>query len=180
MDIVADKNDRLDILEKTTASRLQLLLNSIFPNMFKVTVDYPSNNPDNIMPLLDLKVWVDSNSKILHTFYRKPVSYKGVIQYDSGLPFNMKKTILTNEALRRLSNCSPSLDWKEKAVWISELNLFLLKGGYNQRFRNNLTQKVVGIYCHILSKHVQGTNMYRSDQTIYKARDSSPWYKKLG
>ena len=55
VDIVADKNDRLDILEKTTANRLQLFANSIFPNMFKVKVDYPSNNPDNRMPLLYLK-----------------------------------------------------------------------------------------------------------------------------
>ena len=166
VDIITKKDAKLDDLELQTAKHLQQLANNIFPGMFNVTVDYPSNNPDNKMPLLDLKCWIDPDTnKILHCFYRKPVYRQGVIRYDSGLPYQMKRTILLNHGLRRLSNCSPELDWKSKARWLSELNLFMLESGYNERFRNSLTHKIVGIYSHILRKHFQGTNMYRDPKT---------------
>ena len=96
----------------------------------------------------------------------------------------MKKTILLNEGLRRLTNCSPELDWKEKARWLTELNLFMLNAGYNHRFRNSLTNKIVGIYKHILTKHYKGTNMYRDSDSMSKTcstlATSTAWYKKLG
>ena len=95
VDIIAKKDAKLDDLELQTAKHLQQLANNIFPGMFNVTVDYPSNNPDNKMPLLDLKCWIDPDTnKILHCFYRKPVYRQGVIRYDSGLPYQMKRTIL--------------------------------------------------------------------------------------
>ena len=84
-----------------------------------------------------------------------------------------------NERLRRLTNCSPHLETTEKAVWMTELNLFLMEAGYNNRFRNSMTRKIVSIYRYMMNKHIQGNNMYTMRDSNSKS-SSSNWYKRLG
>ena len=68
------------------------------------------------MPLLDLKVWVqeddDGSSRIIHEFYTKDISSKSVISAKSGFPWRQKRTVLTQELLRVLLNCSPDDQWE--------------------------------------------------------------------
>lgn len=71
--------------------------------MFRVVADLPSRYEDNKMPILDLKVWVNSNNMIMHEFYMKPVAYKGLIRSNTGLSSNMIRNIIFNEGLRRLN-----------------------------------------------------------------------------
>ena len=71
--------------------------------MFRVVADLPSRYEDNKMPILDLKVWVNSNNMIMHKFYMKPVAYKGLIRSNTGLSSNMIRNIIFNEGLRRLN-----------------------------------------------------------------------------
>ena len=180
-----DKDDEEDIhsLETKVANKVKTIADNIFPEMFTVTVDFPSNNPDNKMPILDLKVWIDpETNKIVHEHYRKPVSYRGIIWYNSGIPMSMKKNIILNEGLRRLSNCSPEMDMDSKLYWLSELNLFMLQAGYSIRFRKQMTNKILGIYLYKLSRHNQGiVNMYRKDCISKKSsHNKHNWYKKLG
>ena len=73
-------------------------------------MDYPSNYEDGKMPLLDLKVWIqegdDGSSRIIHEFYSKDVSSKSVINANSAFSWRQKRTVLTQELLRVLPNCS--------------------------------------------------------------------------
>ena len=92
----------------------------------------------------------------------------------------MKQTVILNEGLRRLSNCLPAMPWKDKAYWLTELNLFMLQGGYNYRFRRLMTDKIVRIYSNILDRHNKGTLMYREQSTTIKAKNKTDWFKKLG
>ena len=169
------------VLETNISNRLKSIADQIFPNMFTVTVDFPTNHPDGKMPLLDLKVWVDHESNIIyHEHYRKPVSYRGIIWYESGIPMKMKSNIILNDGLRRLTNCSPDLDIDKKLFWLSELNLFMLQAGYNERYRRKMTNKIVGIYLNMLDKHLSGSNMYSNSMKRNKKDDKTSWFKNLG
>ena len=84
----------------------------------QIEVDYPSRHEDNLMPILDLKVWIDRKNVImngedctvnvvLHEFYAKEVSSKMMLSSRSALPMKVKRTVLTQEVLRVLLNCNP-------------------------------------------------------------------------
>ena len=64
----------------------------------QIAVDYPSRHEDNLMPILDLKV-----------FYAKEVSSKMMLSSRSALPMKVKRTVLTQEVLRVLLNCNPKM-----------------------------------------------------------------------
>ena len=67
----------------------------------QIEVDYPSRHEDNLMPILDLKVWIDRKNVImngkdctvnvvLHEFYAKEVSSKMMLSSRSALPMKVK------------------------------------------------------------------------------------------
>ena len=60
-----------------TANLIASIANTINSNI-QVTVDTPECDSEGRLPVLDMKVWCDSR-KILHTFYKKPVSSKFII-----------------------------------------------------------------------------------------------------
>ena len=68
----------------------------------QIEVDYPSRHEDNLMPILDLKVWIDRKNVImngkdctvnvvLHEFYAKEVSSKMMLSSRSALPMEVKR-----------------------------------------------------------------------------------------
>ena len=66
------------------------------------------------MPILDLKVWIEkheAHTVIMHEFYSKEVASKNVINAKSAIPWSTKRTVLTQEMLRVLLNCSKRLPW---------------------------------------------------------------------
>ena len=68
-----------------------------------------------ILVLLDLKVLVqeiDGLQRIVHKFYSKDVSSKAVMFAKSALSWKQKQTVLTQELLRVLLNCSAYVPWK--------------------------------------------------------------------
>ena len=77
----------------------------------------------------------DGVSVVLHEFYSKDLASKWAINVRSALPWNSKRTILTQEVLRILLNCSRELPW---ATMISHMNNMMLRlqySGYDQKFR---------------------------------------------
>ena len=58
----------------------------------------------------------------MHEFYAKYVSSKSVIRHDSALPDDVKRTVLTQEGLRRLRNCSRTLPWDAKAHHLTKFS----------------------------------------------------------
>ena len=84
---------------------IQEIANNINP-MIKLTVDTLCNHKDGKLPVLDVKVNVnhDENKRIEFEFYQKPTKNPLVILADSALSHSQKRTILTQEGLRRLRN----------------------------------------------------------------------------
>ena len=77
------------------------------------------------MPLLDLKLWVDKEELVKFSFYAKEMSSKYFIPMKSAHSQSMKRSMLSNEGLRRLLNMSPDLPWGEfldvVKMWRSQL-----------------------------------------------------------
>ena len=68
----------------------------------QLETDYPDKYPDQKVPILDIKVWVTEESRIMHEFYSKPVSSKAVVDARSAMPLKDRRTVLTQDILRIL------------------------------------------------------------------------------
>ena len=80
---------------------LQSIANEIH-EMIQLTIDFPSIYPEKRMPILDMKVWIGSDSNIQYIFYEKPMRSNLVVGKNSALPEAMKMRTLTQEAYRRI------------------------------------------------------------------------------
>ena len=99
-----------EVLSETTATKVQVIANSIHPGI-TTEVDTVVRNTDGKVDCLDMKVWVQKDGQIRHEFFRKPMAYKGVINSGSGIPSSAKRQILFSEGMRRLTCCHPANSW---------------------------------------------------------------------
>merc|ERR1712082_226322 len=125
------------------------------PSMIKMEEDIPSNHPNNKVPILDLQVWVSEN-RVLHTFYKKKVSSQLVTSSRSALMSSQKRSILVSEAVRRLKNCSPSLNWSHKAYHLTQFSLAMYRSGHSQPFREVVLNRAIHKNKDMLVKHQEG------------------------
>ena len=75
--------------EKVTMGVIQEVANGILP-MIQLTVETPCNFPDKKLPVLDVKVNVNTeeNNRIDFEFFQKPTKHPKVILVDSALSFS--------------------------------------------------------------------------------------------
>ena len=73
-------------------------------------------------------------SMVLHEFFYKDVSSRSVVNARSALPWNCKRTILTQEVLRIFLNCSRELPWETVVAHVNHMMFRLQYSGYNQKF----------------------------------------------
>ena len=149
--------------------------------------DCASLHDDKKMPILDLKVWVNETNHIMHEFYAKDVSSKSVTHHDSALPDDVKMTVLTQEGLRRLLNCSRTLPWDAKAHHLTEFSKRLQFSGYDQQFRYHVIASALNAYDCLRKKEDDGERpLYRprtwnaSERRNNKQTKKTEWFKKNG
>ena len=101
-------------MDKENMEYVQSIANEIHHSI-QVTIDYPSKNERGKIPILDLNVWMSTNYNevdhrttvnIMHEYYYKEVATKAVINSRAAVPEKMKRTVLTQEIIRILRNCS--------------------------------------------------------------------------
>ena len=181
--------------DKRTMLLFMAVGNSIHPSI-QLEVDYPSQHGDGKLPVLDLKMWVEENEKnreqrgyqvVMHEFYAKEVSSKSVVSAKSALSWGSKRTILTQEVLRILLNCSPKLPWEVVVSHVNNMMLRLQYSGYNQKFRTRVVVSAMKAYKNICLQDANGvTPMYRSREwrqsqcSEEKSRKKETWYKRDG
>ena len=105
--------------------------------MIAFTNDVPGNHNDGYLPVLDVKVKLQENGRIVYQFYEKSTKNSRVILADSALNWRQKRTILTQEALRRLKNTSLELGHDVQCEHLSDFMLKLKDSGYRKQFRWN-------------------------------------------
>ena len=113
---------------------LNQVAESIEP-MIKFTCDFPSAHDDGKIPILDVKVWLNSENEALFEFFEKETKSQKVILASSALPNNQKLTILTAEAVRRLRNTSQQLGPEVQTNHLNNFTVKLKDSGYPEEFR---------------------------------------------
>ena len=96
----ANKNDG-DVLMEIIVEVAQSI-----DGIIKFTYDIPENHTSGRLPVLDVDVNINKKeeNRVDFQFFEKPTKNKRVILENSALPANQKRTILTQECLRRLLN----------------------------------------------------------------------------
>ena len=182
-------------VEKRTMLLIQEIGNSIHPSI-QIEVDCPSEHQDGKIPILDLKVWIEESNPeqnvsgshvILHEFYSKDVSTKSVINARSAMPWATKRTVLTQELLRVLLNCSELLPRKVVNNHANDLMRKMQYSGYSKKFRHEVLLSAVEAYNKINDNDKRGIRpMYRprewkrEEREEEKKRKQREWYTKGG
>jgi len=103
------------------------------------------------------------------------------------LPIQVKRTILTQQVLRVLLNCSGDLLWEEKATHVNEMMRKVQFSGYNKKFRYEIVNSAMKAYNKIVEEDCKGLKpMYRprnfqeSERKEGKKRKKKSWYEKGG
>ena len=154
----------------------------------KMEADWPSRNNDKRLPILDMKVWTDDEGQALYCHYEKPVSSKTVLHSKSAHSPTCKRSVHTQEILRRMLNCSPKLSWDAEAVpAVSEYMRRLHVAGYGERYRENVLKQALSIYDKKWKDHHEGTRPVfrpkgykKEERKREKEKKKKEWSRKGG
>ena len=113
--------------------------------MIQFTVDYPSHHDNKKLSILDINASInrEEQNRIDFEFYEKETKNKLVILNSSAIPSKQKRTILTQECLRRLRNTKIELGTD---VQIKHLNDFMVKlknSGYSVEYRKQIVDSAL-------------------------------------
>ena len=149
------EEDKLVPGDKRTAELVSKVANSIF-KFIQIETDFPSNHPNNMVPILDLEVCV-VNNKISWQYYRKKVSNFLVLMERSAMSDRQKRVSLTQEVIRILRNTKKELPDSVKNDLLSEFSLRMMMSGYSEKFRLEVISSGVAGYEKQLARAAAGT-----------------------
>ena len=160
---------------------IQGIANYVNP-MIKLTVEIPCNFHDGQLPVLDVKVNINvkENCRIDFEFFEKKTKNPLVILANSALSFSKKRTILTQEGLRRLRNTKIELGVEIQRKHMNRFMLKLKKSGYNQKFRTEISDSILNAYQKMVEDDKNGVKpLYRSADWKKEARKNAKVSKKF-
>ena len=138
--------------EEITMEAWAGMASSIIPGL-KFTTDFPANNSNGWVPMLDFELWKveeqDPNSPgvtrqaLRYNFFEKKVTNPRVMGKSSAMPHSMKMATLTQEGVRRLCNTSRELEPEEKCRTLSLYMRKLQLSGYSTKLRADILQAAV-------------------------------------
>ena len=155
------------------------------PNL-KFEVDVPSYHDDKKIAVLDLKIGLneETENRIDFEFYEKPTKNPKLILAESAINASSKRTILTQECLRRIRNTKLELG---KSVRNEHLNRFMIKmknSGYSKNYRIQILDSATKAFDKMLEEDKNGTKpLYRNRtwnkdlRLKSKENKRNKWYK---
>ena len=127
-------------MDSRLARILKDIANDVQPGI-ELEEDHPSNNENNMMPILDMNVWMSPLGIIIYKHFEKEVSSKKVMHAHSAHSAACKKSVHVQEILRRVFNTSTKLDWDEEvAPVLTEYMGRMYTAGYSEGYRRNVLQ----------------------------------------
>ena len=176
--------------DKVTGELFRSLANSISP-MLQFEEDVCSNYADGKLPILDLKVWKEYAEEsgvvtIKHEFYKKPMASRATLRANTAYPTSKIRSVMVEEVLRRLRNCSPECTWEERGKYLTEFAVALKSSGHSEHFRQVVFEKAVARFEKELANHHDGTaDLYRTReererQIVLKGgkADKDSWFRQ--
>ena len=189
--IVIDREQKeidLQIPEDERLGKILLeIANSIVP-CIQMKGDWPTKNEDQKLPILDMKVWINSDGYLVYQHYEKPVCSKTVLNDKSAHARACKRSVHTQEILRRLLNSSHRLNWeKETATVVTEYMSRMRTAGYGENYRKEVLKHAIGIYDKKWEDDMNGVqpifrpkNWKREERKEAKRRKRHEWATKGG
>ena len=165
---------------KITMEIIVQIANSIDP-MIQLTIETPCHFENSMMPILDVEVKInkEEGNRIDFQFFEKPTKNSKVILADSALNPHAKRTILTQECLRRLRNTKVELG---EDVQIKHLNDFMVKlknSGYDKKYRIEVLDSAMKAFDKMKEDDKKNIKpLYRSRSWNTEERNKSKEIKK--
>ena len=143
---IDENNTNIQEEDDERLARIMLDIANDIMDCIKMEADWPSKNNDKRLPILDMKVWMDTQGTILFSHYEKPMSNKAVLNSQSAHPAACKRGVHTQEIIRRILNCSKKLDWKkEVAPVITDYMMRMMQAGYEESYRKSILRRALNI-----------------------------------
>ena len=140
---------------------------NLIENDIDMTYDEPSSSSDGMMPVLDVKVWMDEDFKVKFKFYEKEMASKVTVLKDSALTWTSKKVILAGEVARRMFNTSPDLVAEGEAEEDVDKFIYkLMKSGYTVMERKIIEDEGKRRYENVLAKSLRGERISYREMSI--------------
>ena len=92
------------------------------------------------------------NILTVHEFYTNDVSYKSAINAKSAFSWRQKWTVLTQDLLRVLLNCSPDMPCDRVITHANTMVLRMQYSGYSKKFRHEVVNAALKAYDEIQRK----------------------------
>ena len=99
--------------------------------------------PQPVLPILDMQMFMDVNNKIQYKFFKKPMCNRFTMMAHSAVSDRVKRSSMTNEAMRRLLCCSPGLGEEHTVEVMEEFARMLKRSGYTERFRHEVISDAI-------------------------------------
>ena len=185
--LILDQNkidDDLRVPGDLRTFKILLEVGNSIMECLKLEIDVPSNNPDNKLPVLDVKLWTE-NQQIFWEFYKKPISNKMTIHKRTAIPYKDKRQTVLQEALRRLRNTHPDLEDTVRDKHLTDFSKSMKLSGWNQNERHQVIKGALTIYGGEIDKYRRGERqLYRNkierQRDKEKKLDSNIWFMKGG
>ena len=79
----------------------------------------------------------------MYEFYNKEMASKAAINTRSALSWSTKKTVLTQEVIRVLLNCSKLLPWEKVVENVNKMILRMQYSGYSEKLRYDVVNSAL-------------------------------------
>lgn len=173
--------------DKRTMLLLKSVADYIHPSI-RMTIDFPSNHADGKIPMLDIKMWIEMvNERFLIRYYEKEMVTKAVMHARSAVPEQMKRTVLTQELLRRFVHCSRDLPWERVCTHANNFMKKLQFSGYDHKFRYDVVKSAIHAYETIKQRADAGLRPInrpkewkQDERTKNKEMKKRSWYRVGG
>ena len=135
--------------------------------------------------MVSLKKKVEAQENVV--FHFKSMASKAVINARSALNWNTKRTVLTQEVLRVLLNCSRLLPWERVVKNVNDMVLRMQYSGYSKKFRYDVVDSTLKAYRTRKIADQEGERpLHRPKEWKKEEREQekigkkSSWYKRGG
>ena len=126
---------------------------------------------DGWLPTLDTSLCVGPLNTVKFKFYEKPVGASRTLQKRTAMCENSKIQILSNDVVRRLSNCSEDLPREDLIVMIDKYAQKLVNGGFTvDQTRKILVAGIKGYRTKVNRCKKEGRKIWRTSKESMGAR----------
>ena len=160
------------------------VLRRIVNTIFEFTTECPSGQENGKVPFLDFQLYVGEAGLVKHEHYEKPCTSDFVIPAKSAHSKKMKMSVLVEEGLRRLRNCSRGLDVNVRKRVMTAWAAKLKRSGYPETVRHQVIIEAVRKFKKMCDDEDGGVrpihrarSWHKAAPRLEKERKATTWHQ---